>query len=283
MDESAEKHRAQVDYWNGSGGKRWAAAQDHTDRMLEPVSHLLLRKAEPKEGMAVLDIGCGGGATTQSLASSVGSGRVVGVDISSQLVELAKSRLRGFKNAEVRLADAAVYPFEPFADLATSRFGVMFFGDPAAAFKNIRKALKPGGRLVFACWQDIAQNPWMTVPLRAVEAAGVPPAPAPGPEDPGPFSFADPARVKRILLSAGFKDIDFAPANLTLDIAAGGGLEAAVSQAMTIGAAAAALRDQPESLRAAAAKTIREALRPYQEGANVSLQAAIWLVGARAP
>src|SRR5271165_2743813 len=250
--------------------------------MLQPVTELLMQKTGPELGMSILDIGCGCGATVLALAKSVGpEGRVMGVDVSARLVEIAKSCLSGYSNAEIVLADAATLPFEPFADLAISRFGVMFFGDPGAAFRNVRKAMKPGARLFFACWRDIAENPWMTVPLGAVQAAGIPPAPRPGPEDPGPFSFANPDRVRKILTSAGFGVIAMTPADLVLDIAGGGGLDAAVKQAMTIGAAAAALRDQPED-KAAAAKLVADALSPCLRDGTVTLGAAIWLVEARA-
>src|SRR5262249_19407357 len=158
------------------------------------------------------------------------------------------------------LADAAAYPFTPFADLAISQFAVMFFGDPVQAFINIRKAMKPGGRLVFACWRMIKENPWAQVPLHAVYAAGIPRSPRPEPDQPGPFSLAEPARVTQVLSGAGFREPSLSPADVTLDIAAGGGLQAAVQQAMTIGPAAAALRDQPDDLRAAAARAIEEAL-----------------------
>jgi SAM-dependent methyltransferase len=205
---------------------------------------------------------------------------VLGVDLSEEMLALAKARLSAFPQARVMLADAAAFPFTPFADLAVSQFGVMFFGDPVQAFSNIRKAIKPGGRLVFACWRAIQENPWAQVPLHAAYAAGAPRSARPEPEQPGPFSFADPKRVTRILSEAGFIGLSLQPAELTLDLAAGDALDAAVEQTMTIGPAAAALRDQPDAVRTAAARAIEEALRPYLQNGRVALPAAIWLVQA---
>lgn len=281
MTDAASRQEAQIAYWNSAGGDRWVAASEHTDRMLEPILHTLLERANVQPGMAVLDIGCGCGATTAEIAGRVGkSGRVLGVDISRQMLARARTRLAGFPHAELLEADASAYPFEQFADLAVSRFGVMFFGDPAAAFANIRKAIKPEGRLLFACWRAPYENEWMRVPLEAVLSAGVPPAPPAEVDEPGPFSFADPERVKRILTAAGFRELTISPADFRLDLAAGLGLEAAVKQVMTIGAAAALLQKQPEALIGLARESIEAALRPYERSGTVSLAGAIWLVEA---
>jgi SAM-dependent methyltransferase len=282
MKNAASKQEAQIAYWNSVGGERWVAAAEHTDRMLEPIQHALVNRANLQPGMAVLEIGCGCGGTAVEIAGRVGdSGRVLAVDVSQQMLAIAKTRLSGFPHSEALEADAAAYPFEPFADLAISRFGVMFFGDPVAAFTNIRKAIKPDGRLLFACWRAPEDNQWTRVTLEAALSAGVPPTPPSPPEEPGPYSFADPERVKRILTAAGFIEITVSPASFTLDMAAGEGLEAAVQQAMTIGAAAALLRKQPENVIRAARESIEKVLRPYERDGSVSLSAQIWLVEAR--
>jgi SAM-dependent methyltransferase len=282
MNKAADWHQDQIAYWQGHGGARWAAAQARIDEILAPVSQILLAQAAPTPGMAVVEVGCGCGGLTARLAESVGpSGRVLGVDLSGEMLALAKARLSAYPQAGVMVADAAAHPFTPFADLAVSQFGVMFFGDPVQAFSNIRKAMKPGGRLVFACWRPVQENPWLHVPLHAAYAAGAPRSTPPEPGQPGPFSFADPERVTRILSEAGFGGVSLQPADLTLDVAAGRGLDAAVEQTMTIGPAAAALREQPDDLRALAARSIEEALQPYLQGESVNLAAAIWLVQAR--
>ena len=128
------------------------------------------------------------------------------------------------------LADATVYPFDPASfDLLASRFGVMFFADPALSFTNLRKALRPSGRLAFACWREPRENPFFMAPLQAVYKH-VPKLPPQGPEDPGPFAFASEARVSRILGEAGFTGVAMEPCNLALDVALGRGLEAAVAE-----------------------------------------------------
>ena len=163
------------------------------------------------------------------------------------------------------LADATVYPFDPASfDLLVSRFGVMFFAEPALSFANLRKALRPSGRLAFACWREPRENPFFMAPLQAVYKH-VPRLPQPGPEDPGPFAFASEGRVRRILGEAGFSKVEMEPCNLSLDIAVGRGLDAAVESALEIGPAARALADQPPDVVAAATQSIREALTPFRQ------------------
>jgi hypothetical protein len=158
----------------------------------------------------------------------------------------------------------------------------MFFGDPVAAFANLRAALAPRGRVVFACWRAFDENQWAKVPLRAAYKH-VPPLPRPGPEDPGPFSFADPDRVRRILTGAGFARPRFTPLDLSFDLAAAGsGVGDAAEQAARIGPTARALRDQPEEARLAALTAIRRALEPFVVGDRVPLSGAVWLVDGEA-
>jgi hypothetical protein len=153
-------------------------------------------------------------------------------------------------------ADATTYRFESAAcDLLFSRFGVMFFAEPALAFTNLRTALKPSGRLVFACWRKFDENPWLRVSLRAA-LEHVPPLPRPGPEDPGPFSFASEQRVRRILADAGFQSVMLEPRNFALDIACGGGIEEALEAAMAHGPTSRALQDQGPEARAAVVTSI---------------------------
>ena len=180
------------------------------------------------------------------------------------------------------LADATVYPFAPEStDLLASRFGVMFFADPAISFANMRKALRPSGRLTFACWREPRENPWMMTALQAVYQH-VPKLPQQGPNDPGPFSFASEARVKRILSDAGFAGVAMEPCALSLDIAMGQGLDAAVTSALEIGPASRALEGQPADVRAAATQSVRDILAPLVRGETVPLGASIWIVTARA-
>jgi len=273
-----EEQRAR---WNGIDGEYWTREQDRLDRTLAPVMEPLLAFAAPYAGSTVMDVGCGCGSTTIELARAVGpSGRVLGIDISEPMLALAVERLRDFPNATCLLGDAAELPLRDLgAELIVSRFGVMFFGDPVAAFTNLRTGLAPGGRLRFACWRPINDNPWLQIPLHAVYEHA-PRLPKPDPEQPGPFAFGDTARVTRILTAAGFTEPSFTPLDVQMDLAAGGTLEDAVIQSSAMGPAKRALVDQPEDIRAAALKSIRRALTPYASTSGVNLPGAVWLVAA---
>lgn len=281
MVETAEMQADQVEFWNGPGGARWIANQDRIDTMVAKITDLLIERAAVRVGESVIDIGCGGGGTTAALARLVGNGgHVIGVDVSAPILVEAAERLIGFPNVEMLLADAASYGFRPgTADLLFSRFGVMFFGDPLSAFANMRKALKPSGRMVFACWRLPRDNPWMVAPLEATYQH-VPPLPKLGPEDPGPFSFGKPERVTRILEGAGFGAPSFEAVDFNLDLAGGRGLDAAVAFALEVGPSATALDGHSQGTRDAAAESMRVFLARFQDGEAVRLQAGIWIVSA---
>ncbi len=277
-----EAHSNQIAYWNGPGGAAWVAQQAHTDAMLAPVAAALIAHAAPQPGERVLDIGCGCGATSLALAERIGDGHVTGLDVSAPMLAVAAGRGSDPARLTWLCADAAAHAFPKAGfDLLTSRFGVMFFGDPTAAFANLRRAVRPGGRLAFACWRSPAENPWMAVPLAAA-APHLPESPPTDPTAPGPFAFADPARVTRILTAAGWSAPRLTPVDLLLDLAAGGGLDSAVAQMKQIGAAARALREQPPEVVQAALDAVRAALRPHVDGAAVRLRGGIWLVSADA-
>src|SRR6202789_2436072 len=243
----------QIAYWNGPGGQHWTDRQQTQDVLLAPVSDILIDRAKAKAGERIIDVGCGCGATTIALAQKVGqTGHVFGVDISAPMLARARQVAPAGLPVEFVLADATVHPFEPASsDLLVSRFGVIFFAEPALSFANMRKALRPSGRLTFACWREPRDNPWMMAPLQAAYKH-VPKLPQLGPEDPGPFSFASEARVGRILSEAGFSGIAMERCDLSLDTAVGRGLEAAVEAALEIGPTARALAEQPPELVAAA-------------------------------
>ena len=278
-----DQNADQIAYWNGPGGQRWADRQQSQDVLLAPIADLLIDRARAKAGERIVDVGCGSGAISVALAQMVGpSGHVLGIDISGPMLARARQTAPAGLPVDFVLADATVYPFDPAGlDLVVSRFGVMFFADPALSFGNLRRALKPSGRLAFACWREPRQNPFFMAPLQAVYKH-VPKLPQQGPEDPGPFSFASEARVHRILGEAGFKGIAMEPCDLALDIAVGRGLDAAIESALSIGPAARALAEQPPDVVAAAANSVREALTPLVRGQSVPLAAAIWIVTASA-
>lgn len=274
----------QVAYWNGRAGERWASQQAVQDTIFIPVTELLIEHAGPKPGERVIDVGCGCGDTSVAFGKRVGaSGHVLGVDISEQMLARAREVAPTNLPVEFALADATTYPFaEGAADLLVSRFGVMFFAEPARSFANLRKGLRRGGRLTFICWRGPKENPWLMVPLQAVYRH-VPRMPPVGPEDPGPFAFASSERVERILRDAGFADIRIAPHDLSLDIAAGGGFESAVETAAIIGPANRALEDAAPDARAAAIEAVRHDLKPFVKGNGVWLGGAIWIVSATVP
>jgi ubiquinone/menaquinone biosynthesis C-methylase UbiE len=267
--------------WNGTDGEFWARHYDRLDRVLAPINDPLLKFAAPDPGSLVLDVGCGCGELTLEVARRVGpSGHVTGIDISQPMLARAEERLRGFRNTSLRLGDAAALPLEAVgAGLIVSRFGVMFFGDPIAAFRNLRSGLRPGGRVRFACWRPIQENPWMQIPLHAVYEH-VPRLPKPGPEEPGPYSFADPERVTRILTKSGFTALAFTCLDVQFDLSAGGTFEDAVIQAAEMGPSRRALEGQSDEIRTAARGSIRRVLTLHSSPAGVKLAGAVWLVAA---
>lgn len=284
MDASAghDQNADQIAYWNGPGGQKWADRQAAQDIVLGPVADILIDRAAPRAGEQIVDVGCGSGATSILLARKVGpTGRVLGVDVSEPMLAQARRTAPADLPIDFVQADATIHPFAGGFDLIASRFGVMFFADPALSFTNIRKALKPSGRLAFVCWREPRLNPFFMTALQAVYRH-VPKLPPMGPDDPGPFAFAAEERVHRILGAAGFDAVVMEPCDLALDVAVGRGLDAAVQGVLEIGPASRALEGHPADVRAAAAESVREALAPYVEGERVPLPAAIWSVTARA-
>jgi ubiquinone/menaquinone biosynthesis C-methylase UbiE len=278
-----ELNADQIAYWNGPGGQHWVDRQKMQDIVLAPISEILIERANAKAGERIVDVGCGCGATSVALAQKAGpTGHVLGIDISAAMLARAQQIAPAGLSARFVLADATVYPFEPASfDLVVSRFGVMFFAEPALSFTNLHRALRPSERLAFVCWREPRENPFFMVPLQAVYKH-TPKLPQLGPEDPGPFSFASAQRVHRILSEAGFQDVAMEPCNLSLDIAVGRGLETAVQSTLEIGPAARALADQAPAVISAATDSIREALEPFVRDQAVLLPASIWIVTAKA-
>lgn len=272
----------QIAYWNDVHGKTWTEMSDLLDQELQGLGEAAMAALDPKPGERLVDIGCGCGQTTLALASRVGpAGAVTGVDISQPMLSEARRRAEAAGVAQVEFveADAQTYPFPAGGlDAAFSRFGVMFFADPPAAFGNIRKGLKPGGRLAFVCWRPFAENEWMLAPLTAALRHLPPPVP-PQPGAPGPFAFADPERVRGILGQAGFAQIAIDP----LDMPLGGfGLEDSLKMALRIGPLAALLREHPDAAPKAV-EDIRATLAARAVDGRIWLDGAVWIVTARNP
>jgi len=277
-------------YWNDQAGPKWVALQDRIDAQIRPLGELIMDRAGLTAGERVLDVGCGCGDTTLALARRVApGGRVLGLDISIPMLARAGQRLADERAAAVagqvsfQRADAQTWAFDVGAfDVLFSRFGVMFFDDPRAAFTNLHGALRRGGRLAFVCWQGVADNPWMLVPMAAA-LQHLPPPPLAEPGAPGPFAFADPEHVRAILGAAGFTAVGLEPVRMTLTVGGGRDLDQSVDFLLQMGPTARALRDAPDpSVVPRVAAAVREVLLPYATPEGVQMDSASWLVTARA-
>ena len=195
--------------WDGEEGERWAAHADRYERTGLRLARRLRDAAAVARGDAVLDVGCGTGSSTRDAARSAAPGPVLGVDLSSQMLEVARRRAaaEGLDNVSFEQADAQVHPFaEEAFDVAVSSFGAMFFADPVEAFANVRRALRPGGRLALLAWRDLRRNQWITA-IRDALALGRP-LPEPPSGAPGPFGLAGADHVRAVLAGAGFTGVD---------------------------------------------------------------------------
>lgn len=277
---------AQFDYWNQVAGPKWAGLAKTLDARLAAILALLLERADVRPGEHVLDVGCGAGTSTLALAERVGaSGRVSGIDISEPMLEVARRRVadRGLSNVVLRRADAQIYAFgSGVFDRVVSRFGVMFFADPVAAFRNLREAMRPGGSLCFVCWAGLADNPHWRIPLEIVARRIGPPAPKPT-HAPGPMALSDPAYVRGVLKAAGFSEPRILAEEVPL---VGGSPEEEAAFASIMGPSGRLLdeRDASDQLRDELRREIAEAFRPYVTektgAAGTVLPAAIYSVSA---
>jgi len=284
----AQHNADQVADWNGQSGERWVANQTRLDAMAAVFGQAAIEAAAPATGERVLDVGCGAGASSLALAARVGAGgQVLGLDISEPLIGRARALAPQDTPALFRVADAssAELPDGAF-DILFSRFGVMFFDDPTAAFTHMRRALKPGGRVAFVCWRGMAENDWVRLPMGAMKGI-LPPMTPPGPEAPGPFSFGDRTRVAHILTAAGFTDIAIAPFDASTPFGEGGTQDAAIDDAvkmtLEVGPLSRALADQPNDIRARAAAAVRAAFAGRAGERSVMINGAAWIVMARNP
>jgi SAM-dependent methyltransferase len=274
----------QAERWNsGDDVAHWTRNQERYDRMNEPFLELILEAAALRPGGQVLDVGCGCGGTTLAAARLIGRGQVVGLDLSGPMLALARAGAEsaGLGNAVFQQGDAQVHPLGPGRfDTVISRFGVMFFADPVAAFANIRSAMRPAGRLVFVCWQPPSANQWLLVPQAAL-AEHVPPPPGFGSGDgPGMFAFADPERVRATLTAAGWHDIEITSEHASILVGGGANVEDAVGFLRTGSMARTMLAGADARTVDRAMASLRAALVPYADAEGVHLDAGVWLVRA---
>jgi SAM-dependent methyltransferase len=272
----------QIAYWNSAVADRWARRQAEIDAMMAPFTDALLGAANlgPEGPWRILDVGCGSGETSL-LAAEIGH-EVTGLDVSTSLLELARVRATksGHGSTSFFLGDASRMLIDPPFDLIMSRFGVMFFDDPAKAFANLAKMTKIGGRIVFVCWRAPQHNQWVTLPMSAldglVEAKG-----ANVVDGPGPFSFANPDKVRAILSGAGFSDIKITPFDGEMAMGNPRGIEAAAAYIGEIGPAARAIADLPKELRPQVMARLEASVTPLMRGDCLVLQGGVWVVEAR--
>lgn len=278
--ENQDANRRQIEFWNGGPGRRWVTNQEALDRVWRPIGDPAIERAAVLPGERVIDVGCGCGATTLELAARIGpSGSAVGIDISQPMLARARERAQtlGLANLAFVQADASTHQFAGNADLVFSRAGVMFFGDPVAAFTNLRRALRPGGRIVFVCFRDRQLNPWWTVPLAA--AANAIPSRAPTLKPPADlFALADEPYLRAMLDASGFVSSVYEAINH--DLVLGDDVDSATEFSVEAGPVGLLMADADHEIRARIRQAIRQSLAGHAGPAGISLRAATWIVQA---
>ena len=278
----------QKEMWNGRAGESWVRHNSLLEQLLAEPGRECMNLLPLTPAMQILDVGCGCGNQTLELAARLdASSTVIGVDISEPMLGLARELKAANDNAlsaevQFALGDASEPLFDEASfDAIYSRFGVMFFEEPVAAFSALRNSLKPGGKLGFVCWREPKLNPFFNAPMKA--ALTVLPAPAPSaPDAPGPFGLADDNVIHTTLRLAGFKDVSVAPLNLTLSVGAETPFDALFEELIQIGPAAALIAQSDPPLKEKAREAVYTRLTDfYASGQGVSFDANFWLVTAR--
>jgi SAM-dependent methyltransferase len=271
----------QDEYWNSPAqATYWVEHQNRYDALLAPLESQLHSAAAISADDHVLDVGCGCGTTTRAAARTAMAGDALGVDLSVVMLERAHALAEqdGLTNVRFVRGDAQVHKFDEAAiDLAVSRFGVMFFGDPTAAFTNLARAVRSGGRTVFLCWQDLLDNEWILVPTSA--AAAHVPLPERSPDEPGPFSLGDLNRVRTILAAAGWRDVNVDEIREPLRL--GADADDTLAFLRGIGSVRRLFEDVDEATIGRTMDSLRAALVSYETPGGVVLGSAAWLVSAR--
>ncbi|MFS8097051.1 class I SAM-dependent methyltransferase [Lentzea alba] len=265
-----EVNSEQAALWNGPGGHGWAAARDMVDVVLQPYEDLLVAAAREKPRTGVLDIGCGTGGVTRAIADAL-KVPCLGVDISGPQIAVAQETA----NARFVEADAQVYPFKPEFDLIVSRFGVMFFDDPVAAFRNLRSATKPGGELRVVVWRDKEENPFMTTAERAV-APLMPDLPTFDSNAPGPYGLTDPDRTRKIFGDSGWTEVEFRK----VDLECGMPEDVLPVYLTMLGPVGRALQPMQEQERQEVLQTVLRAFDPFVSNGEVRFPSAAWEIRA---
>jgi SAM-dependent methyltransferase len=268
--------------WDGPEGAHWSAHADHYDTSLREHLELLHDLAAIRPHESVLDIGCGNGTSTIDAARAASDGRALGVDLSSEMLSRARraASVAGVTNVEFLRADAQVHLFGGLTfDIALSRFGVMFFADPAAAFANIERALKPGGRIAWIVWRSLAENEFFSEVRQAIARGRDLPVPPSG--APSPFGLADPEYTEHMLRAAGFDAIDIAPVDARYS--AGADPDTAYEFVRGSGFVRFATQDLDDADRARAFDALQAMINAHTTSEGVVFGTACWLVTATRP
>ncbi len=265
--------------WDGAEGDHWAAHADHYEAAATGFWEALLQAVPIGPDLAMLDIGCGTGRSTRELARMAPSGSALGVDLSAKMLDRARraASAESIDNVTFEQADAQVHPFAEAAfDLVVSNFGAMFFGDPVAAFANIGRSLRPGGRMALLAWRDLLDNEWVLAVRDALALGRSLPPPAPG--APGPFSLADRHLTAGVLENAGLVDVRVE--RVDAPVRFGSDAEDAYAFVSTFGITRGLTQDLGDAGRAAALAAVHAALVDHETGDGVLFRGSAWLVTA---
>jgi SAM-dependent methyltransferase len=274
-------NQQQAEHWNGAESSHWVEHADRYDRQLAPFADALLEQVQSSDVDRVLDIGCGCGVTTITVAQH--ALRATGVDLSRPMLNVARQRAAdaGRTNVDFVVADAQTHHFEAGSfDIVISRFGVMFFDDPVAAFTNVRRSLAVGGRVAFVSWQGLEANEWLLVPgLAAAQHVALPDLAGDG--GPGMFSLSKPDSISELLARAGFRNVQIDPLGPTITLGGGGTVDESLDYLLGTGIARALLDSAEPEARIRAIDAVRAALTEhYEPGIGVRLGTGAWLTTA---
>jgi len=280
LDAAPQAENAQAAVWNGLAGRNWIEMQESLDRLFKPFEDVLVEEVSLCHARRVLDVGCGPGTTTLAVARLPWvKGRSTGIDISEPMIGAARARAeREGSPARFICANAQSYPFEPGSfDTIISRFGVMFFDDPIAAFANLRSAATDHTELRLVVWRSPAENHFMTTAERAA-APLLPKLPVRRPDEPGPFALSDDRRVRTILEESGWTQIELRPVDVDCTLPE----TELIPYLSRLGPVGRMLSEMDERTRALIIDTVRPAFDRFVHGSEVRFTAACWMVSGRA-
>ncbi|CAM3314261.1 class I SAM-dependent methyltransferase [Halomonas lysinitropha] len=287
MQQTTQTTSEYVEFWNDTLADKFDRFQDILMNGLSYHSRIPLTRLDIEPGSRILDVGCGWGDTAIELARRTGPrGEVLGLDCVAQFLEDAQRRAAEADVDNVRFiaADVERYPFEPEFDLCFSRFGMMFFEHPVVAMRNVHKALKPGGELMFIVWRDIEDNPWLGLPKQVVLDFLPPPGEDARTCGPGPFSMANPEVVTQQLEIAGFENIAFERNDGPVEV--GDSVENAMRFQLALGPAGEVFREageEAERQRPQIEEALRQALAPFEQDGKIVMGSSSWTITARKP